>query len=245
MDRAEIASIELAGQPPAAPAAGGTPRPAIVDASPGGTQVNQGALITFDDAMPAQYVADVTYSLLFAQLAADAKHDRREAPVTWVTMWLDVLQGLGWIVERDTKPPSRELPPGTEWPALVAGLLPTTAAELCERGMTLAQAVPRTAPAMRIWARSVAGPGRAMFIPVAAREAGDPTIAALAVAWQLHDDLTKFFAWSVACLAQFRFVQLTLNESIYSELRQDVINRLGNAPASFVAQLPAGRARDA
>ncbi|MFN8097529.1 MAG: hypothetical protein U0Q21_04470 [Dermatophilaceae bacterium] len=240
MNPADIASIELGGLPPAATAASDHPEPAVV-AVGGSTQVNQGILIAYDSAMPTQPAADVTYSLLFAQLAADAQNDRRTAPDAWMSVWLDVLQGVGWIVERDNRPPGRELPLGTEWPALVTGLLPTSAAQLCAGGMAVAQKLPPTAPGMKVWGRSIAGADRAMFIPAAALATRDPTIAAVAVAWQLHQELTTFFTWSLAFLAQFRSVQMTLNETVYSRLRQDIIARLGTAPATYVVELTASR----
>ena len=90
MNPADIASIELGGLPPAATAASDHPEPAVV-AVGGSTQVNQGILIAYDSAMPTQPAADVTYSLLFAQLAADAQNDRRTAPDAWMSVWLDVL----------------------------------------------------------------------------------------------------------------------------------------------------------
>ena len=63
--------------------------------------VDAGSLVSFTDKPNAQNKADVLYSTLLAQLAANKKHDREGEPSNWYKEYINVLTNVGWVIQKD------------------------------------------------------------------------------------------------------------------------------------------------
>ncbi len=62
--------------------------------------VDAGSLITFSGGISKQDQADVKNSCLLAQLAANKKYDREKQTEQWYKFYADVLENIGWVVRK-------------------------------------------------------------------------------------------------------------------------------------------------
>jgi hypothetical protein len=74
------------------------------DAEPGDPEkeeafVNAGSVVAFAQGVSAQGRQDVLNSTLFAQRAADFRHERDEEPDEWYDVYVEVLGTIGWRVD--------------------------------------------------------------------------------------------------------------------------------------------------
>ncbi len=60
--------------------------------------VDAGVVVTFPTSTSQQRQADVLYSLLFAQLAADKEYSRQIDPLNWFSYFQYILQNIGWVL---------------------------------------------------------------------------------------------------------------------------------------------------
>jgi hypothetical protein len=61
--------------------------------------VNAGAIVSFVAGVDEEEKNDVLFSTQLAQRAASAKHDRFAATKAWYSVYVEVLEQLGWVVE--------------------------------------------------------------------------------------------------------------------------------------------------
>lgn len=61
--------------------------------------VVSGSVAAFDGSLSKEQIGDVQDSLLFAQLAANAKYNRENETNQWYNVYTDILQDLGWIIQ--------------------------------------------------------------------------------------------------------------------------------------------------
>ena len=69
-----------------------------VDDVPAG-YVDGGSLVCFVEGVPALQKQDVLNSCLLAQLAADKKHDREQETRAWYDFYRTVLGNIGWVIQ--------------------------------------------------------------------------------------------------------------------------------------------------
>src|SRR6202008_4755214 len=60
--------------------------------------VDGGSVVGFTGTLSAQQKADVLNPLLFAQLSANARHDRYRDVILWYKAYLETLLGIGWEI---------------------------------------------------------------------------------------------------------------------------------------------------
>jgi hypothetical protein len=84
--------------------------------------VDAASLVTFVDGLSGQQKEDVLNSTLYAQLAANRKHDRERDTGGWYNLYRTVLEQLGWVSRKsgaDSRVSlSRGLQPGLDTPLI-------------------------------------------------------------------------------------------------------------------------------
>lgn len=92
IDRLELAepTPELARLIPAAPR--------LVDTEKGG-YVDDGSMVSFVAGLSATHKSDVLNSTLLAQLAANKQFDREEKTEAWYDFYRTVLENVGWVIQ--------------------------------------------------------------------------------------------------------------------------------------------------
>ncbi|AHE51899.1 hypothetical protein [Sphingomonas sanxanigenens] len=215
--------------------AGARRLPAQVRKGDNSAQVNSGALITFDASIPEQALEDISNSILFCQLAADKKFDRKAAPQEWSTVFLGTLSIVGWIVQ-STSNKSETARGAVDWAALATSRMSRTAARLADEGIAACDALPPTADAILIWNDAVVGPASNFFVIAAAPSAGSSTALSLTLCgFQSAVPNTGFLAWGLQYDIDTTWLDLTLNEGLYAKVRQTIIDKLGDRPSYLVS----------
>lgn len=200
-------------------------------------QVNSGALLCFDGSVPAQALDDISNSVLFCQLAADKKFDRKTTPQDWSAYLLSVLTTVGWTMQSTSQ--TSETARGTvDWGALVTARMSRAASRLAKEGIAACDDLPATANAIRIWNAAVLSPASNLFLIAAAPPAGSSVALSLCLcSFQPAAPTTGFLAWDLQYDIGLVWLDLTLNESVYARVRQTIIDKLGDRPKYLVADV--------
>lgn len=201
-------------------------------------EVDSGALLSFDATVPDQGLADVSNSLLFAQLAADKQAQGRVNARAWLTAFQGVLSAVGWgqigvaIDNQTAKPP-------VDWKRLVLAQMPDRSVALASASIAAAAAMPASSEAMRIWNDATTMPTAALFsVGVCRALAGDPSLDLVTVGCGVNSAASAFLAWSpdysiTCCRSRWE-----LNEDVYAQVRQSIINKLGDRIHQLIAPIP-------
>lgn len=92
-----IAGLELA-EPSAAVAALAPAAPMVEDETKAG-YVDDGSLVSFVAGVSQQHKHDILNSTLLAQLAANKQYDREKETVEWYKFYREVLENVGWVIQ--------------------------------------------------------------------------------------------------------------------------------------------------
>lgn len=219
---------------------------ASIEESPAGNeaaQINEGALLVFDSALTDQSIADISNSVLFAQLAVDKQFDRVNSPGEWTKKFLDTLSVVGWAVKGFNRN-SSTFPLPVAWSELVVEHMSTSAASLAETGVRACQALPQASKAMTIWNKHALGGNKGLLLVGPAQLAGDsPSLSVTLTAFELRQNIGGFLEWNLDYLVTSSWMYLDLNEDLYSKVRQPIIDKLGDRQKHLVADVPIGASR--
>ncbi|EJC71677.1 hypothetical protein Rleg10DRAFT_0057 [Rhizobium leguminosarum bv. trifolii WSM2012] len=201
-------------------------------------QINQGALLSFDAALSKQMTEDVSNSLLFAQLAADKQFNRLTSTGNWEKTFFSVLSVVGWIVGNFTKKSLVTASP-VDWVKLVASTMPENAARLVDSSVTACQTLPETSKAITIWSSAALQKDSGLLIVLPSYIVGDsPATSVSLIEFTFERESTGFLKWNLDYNVATMSATLELNEGVYSNVRQTIIEKLGNRPKYLVANVP-------
>ena len=201
-------------------------------------QVNEGALLSFDGSVPTQSIEDVSNSILFAQLAADYKFNRKTAPADWSKTFFNTLSIVGWTNQAAVTE-SRTLSGDVDWAELVTSKMPSDVVELVKESISACDRLPADSKAVGIWNNAVSGPADSFFLIGSARCADQTLMLSLAQSsFQSEVEKSRFLAWDVRYSANLSWLKMELNEDIYKRVRQTIIDKLGERPKVLTAFVP-------
>jgi hypothetical protein len=204
----------------------------------GRAQVNDGALLSFEGSVSSQSLEDVSNSILFAQLAADHKFDRKTSPQDWSGIFSSTLSIVGWIsqsVSADTQTFGGDV----DWTAVVTSRMPLAVVGLVRKSIGACDRLPADSKAVGIWNDAVSGPADSFFLIGSARRANQVLTLSLARAsFQSAIEKPSFLAWGIRYPTALTWTALELNEDVYKRVRQTIIEKLGNRPDHLTAFVP-------
>lgn len=203
-------------------------------------QINAGALLAFDAGTSAQQRADISNSVLFAQLAADAQSDRFVEPDAWSRTCSTVLGAVGWALEHvDVRSPVR-LDPPVDWAQTVAAAFPgSPGQELAAVAMKAAGRLTAESEALSIWHDNGAQGVQGNFFVQSAWVANDDLLSgSVQVVYQLVRQADGFLSWITYFEVTTSATVMTLNEDVYKQVRSQIVAKLGDRPRYLTAPVP-------
>ncbi|WP_084581158.1 hypothetical protein [Sphingomonas azotifigens] len=201
-------------------------------------QINQGILQAFDRAVAVQAREDVTNSILFAQLAADYKIDRRQQPADWAKRFFEVLATLGWVGQSLAND-SATLRGSPDWPSLLVNRLSVDAQPLARTSLEAAMDLEPAGKAMRLWNATIAGPAGSSFLVAPTLDSkGSITVALVMASFPTDVEKPAFLGWELTYPTSFLMGTMELNETIYAQVRQTVLTKLGERVRTLIAPVP-------
>lgn len=216
------------------------PPDAGTDVTTDTAQIDAGALIALDRALSAQDKADISNSLLFAQLAANAKQNRFTAPMQWIQEYTTVLGALGWVAQLTrTSSPVRVDPP-VDWAGVVSRAFPPNAGgALAAKAFAAADRLAAGSAGLAIWTKNAATALTGNFqVQSFSAAGGDVAGGSVQVAFSLNTDASGFLTWNSYYEITTSSATMVLNEEVYAQVRQIVIDKLGDRPKTYITPVP-------
>ena len=217
---------------------------AIKDDAPAAA-ANAGSLVSFVGGLLQQNKEDVLNSTLLAQLAATKKYDRYKQTKDWYDFYINVLANVGWVVPafafRGFTPTGSSfkmndavlqilsaIATGSELAILTATMKALEENKDNQDAVVLfdSQSFPETS-------------GNFQILPVS-EDRGDIVMALSAMQFTANKHVTNFlwWKWTTTEVNIFQSAQkAVLNNIIYSKVRQEVINKLGDKAKTFIKDI--------
>ncbi len=210
-------------------------------------QVNAGSLTSFTQNLSGENKADVQNSTLFAQLASDRAFDRYRAPMDWYRNYINVLGQIGWNQPAFAFDTYTSGGSTVKLDEAVLGILAAIATgdEVAMVAATMEglKGLSDDSKQMTIWdAKSSDGNnGNFQIFPVDALPNGDVVMVLDGMQFNASTSHGRFLWWTwefTSIRIQRAANKFVLNESVYSQVRQAIIDKLGERAQQLVADIP-------
>jgi hypothetical protein len=229
--------VELVGLAGAAP-------PAVTEGDKAG-YVDAGSLISFVAGIPLQHKQDVLNSTLLAQLAANAKYNREKETKEWYAWYREVLENVGWVIGKFTFTDYESS--GVEFTAdkVILKILEAIATgndlAVVAATMEALNSLGDEDPAVKIFETSSHTANEGAFqIGAAAESDGVVVLKVGAFFFTTTQTVTRIlwfrFESGTTSFAKGDEV-INLDDQIYAQVRELVIEKLGDRAITFVKQL--------
>lgn len=211
-----------------------------------GAAVDAGSVISFVANVSGQNRSDVLNSTLLAQLAANHKYDRMEAPLNWYGFYTDVLGRVGWVLQEFG---FKKYETHEQQFTLDAVLIELFEAILTGNELLVAKA---TVDALKklsdddnrlvVFSHESHSTSMGNFQLGLCSDQGDAVaMKANAFHFTTKTDITRIL-WAKFTESNmylyFASNTMTLNKEVYEQVRAAVIKKLGDAAKEFVENLP-------
>lgn len=210
-----------------------------------GAAVSAGSLVSFVSGLTALHKSDVLNSTLLAQLAANKQYDRYTQTREWYSFYVSVLAQVGWVVPAFAY---REYSPSGASVTLDAAVLEILGAIATGNEiaiLTIAMNSLRDKSGNEnalVLFDSQSFPenlGTFQIFPVG-EDDGQLVMALAAMEFKAEKHVTRFlwFTWESYSVKIFQSAQkAVLNEDVYGQVRQAVIQKLGDRATQFIKDI--------
>ncbi|KOT80904.1 hypothetical protein ADK70_26985 [Streptomyces rimosus subsp. pseudoverticillatus] len=207
--------------------------------------VDAGSGISFVADVTGQARSDVLNSTLLAQLAANKKYDREKDPRAWYTFYREVLDNVGWDASawsfNEYQSKSSSFKADTVIFEVLISLLaedPKLAADATVKAL---KALSKDDDRATLW-ESESHRAREGNFQIAAvtqvNQAVSMTIGGFFFSVEKEVDRVLWFEFQRGQVDFWKGTQTaTLNEDVYSTVRKDVLDKLGDKATKFVRDL--------
>lgn len=207
--------------------------------------VDDGMLVSFVSELPASDQSDVLNSCLLAQLAANKKYNRESDTKNWYGFYRNVLENVGWVVQEfsfenyhasgDTFSVDQAVL------ALLASIATGNELAVVTEAMSALKALSSGDQPLSIWNSSSHSQDAGNFQIAVCNKSGGNVVMKNGAFYFTTTETTDSFLWfhySSSSMDLYQASQtMTLDEDIYSKVRQQVIDKLGDRATQFVADL--------
>ena len=209
-------------------------------------QVNGGSLTSFTEKLSGQNKADVQNSTLLAQLASDKKFDRNTQPMNWYSNYTQVLGGIGWNQPAFAFDSYTSGGTTVKMDEAVLGILAAIATgneiAMISETMEGLRGLSDDSKQMLIWdSNSNSGNnGNFQIFPVDRLDNDDVVMVLDGMQFNATSSHYRFLWWtwdSTSIQIQRAANKFVLNESVYSQVRQAIVDKLGARAEQLVADI--------
>ncbi|MBV8215814.1 MAG: hypothetical protein JOZ08_21565 [Verrucomicrobia bacterium] len=221
------------------------PKASAFAAGEEGAAVDAGSLVSFVSGLTVLHKSDVLNSTLLAQLAASKAFDRFKQTRDWYGKYCEVLAQVGWVVPTFAY---REYSPSGDSLQLSDAVLDILSAIATGDEMKIVQATltslrdkpgntgPLTLFENQSFPENV---GTFQILPVG-EDDGQLVMVLTALEFKSEKHVTRFlwFSWTRTTVKLFQSAQKSvLNEDVYKQVRQEVIDKLGDRASQYIKDL--------
>lgn len=204
--------------------------------------VDNGSLVSFLAGVDRQSQADVLNSMLLAQLAANKKFDREENTVGWYGFYHEVLENLGWVVQQFAFAKYDVAGSTATIDKVVLDLLAAVATEdgvaVAKSAIEALKALSADDNRLTLFQQSSHSAQNGNFQVANCSNTGGVlkmSLGAFYFSSTQVDTKILFFGWSTADTTIYQSGQsIILDRDVYGQVRQAVINKLGDNAKTFV-----------
>ncbi|WP_377481998.1 MAG: hypothetical protein P2A85_29580 (plasmid) [Microcoleus anatoxicus] len=209
-------------------------------------QVNAGSLTSFVENLTGQDKSDVMNSTLLAQLSANKMHDRMQAPMDWYKYYINVLENIGWNLPGFAFDTYTSGGSTVNLDKAVLGILAAIATggeiALVQATMNALQAQSADSAPMNIWNANTSGGNNGNFQIIPVANVND-NVVMMMVGMQFKARTSSggflWWTWKSTDIDIKRAAnKFELNKDVYKQVRQQIIDKLGDKAKTFVANLP-------
>ena len=210
-------------------------------------QVNAGSLTSFTGHLKGQSKSDVKNSTLFAQLASNKAKDRFSVPMEWYKNYIDVLGQIGWNQPGFAFDTYTSGGSTVKMDEAVLGILQAIATfdEIAMVAATMEglKSLGDDSKQMTIWNANAsnANNGNFQIFPVGKLPNDDVVMILDGMQFNATTSHGQFLWWSWSSTSihiQRAAAKFVLNEDVYSQVRQAIIDKLGDRASQLVADIP-------
>lgn len=241
-----IRGLRLTGKPVPTHMLGAAPEPEVPDTGEAAAVVAASA-VSFVGGVSGQARQDVLDSTLLAQLAANAEFDRVAKPMEWYTRYTSVMEMVGWVLQnngftkRETGGGSLKLD-AAAIDVLAAMLVPGQLTVLQNTLNALKSATEDSKVLTLFEGNAASGAGALFQLGVARRDNPDGPVALSIGTFHFttssHKNRFLFITWEGSEVGlEIATEAATLNERVYSVVREHVTAKLAARRPEFVANL--------
>ncbi|MTH96092.1 hypothetical protein [Roseibium sp. RKSG952] len=212
-------------------------------------QVNAGSLTSFTQRLTGQSKSDVKNSTLFAQLASDYAFDRYSKPMDWYKNYVTVLGQIGWNQPAFAFDTYTSGGSTVQLDEAVLNILSAIATgdEIAMVNATMEglRNLSDDSKQMTIWDAHASNGNNGTFqiMPVDKLDNDDVVMILTGMQFNASTSHYRFLWWSwnsTSINIQRAANRFVLNEDVYSQVRQAVIDKLGEKASQLVADIPLG-----
>lgn len=212
-------------------------------------QVNAGSLTSFTQNLSGQSKSDVKNSTLFAQLASDYAFDRYSAPMDWYKNYTKVLGQIGWNQPAFTFDTYTSGGSTVKMDEAVLNILAAIATgdeiAMVAATMESLKGLGDGSKQMTIWDASASNGNKGTFqiMPVDKLPNDDVVMVLTGMQFNAETSHSRFLWWSwnsTSIKIQRAANRFVLNEDVYAQVRQAIIDKLGEKAQQLVADIPIG-----
>ncbi|MTH96091.1 hypothetical protein [Roseibium sp. RKSG952] len=206
------------------------------------SEVNSNALLALDRSLSQQDKSDVAASFLFGQLAANAAADKFHNPELWTKKMLDTLSGIGWSVVSESKTSPSSITAPFDWSGITMNAFNKaygSASKLMAGTVEAATAQPAGSAAAQLWNTNTLDDGNGIYLLGLSEldQEGEPKLSVLTSSFSLTTGTTGILAWASQADMATQFAVLVLNLDVYSKVRKQILERLGDRIRTEIAPI--------
>ena len=208
--------------------------------------VDGGSLVSFTSKISDVHKSDVLNSTLLAQLAADHAHNRFKETEQWYNFYVDVLGKVGWVIQNvkfeEYNTSGQTFKASTAILDIIKGLVSGDELAMVQRTLSSLQSSDNE----KWWVvfdKKSSGPsqnGNFQVAPCNEDSSGQVLMSLGSYYFQasVAHDRWLWFDYSSANIHFFKSTQVsTLNEDTYSQVRKQIIDKLGDNAKQLIGDI--------
>lgn len=214
--------------------------------------VDKGSLVSFVAGITQKHRADALNSTLFAQLASDYAYNRLDPSqvMKWYEKYVEVLGNIGWAIQefnfQNYEAGGSTFSVDSAIIKIVASFLPAGEVKIVEAALTALSELSSDNPWYKVWESSShsANGGSFQVLPCSDEEGKGPLVmGCTGFSFTTTEDTTRFL-WvdyhSSDTSMHYSQQISTLDDDVYSQVRNQIVERLGAKAEQYVGTIPLG-----
>ena len=245
LDRNFIETLELADTPPSLLSLGQPLTARLGKDNEPSAAVNGGVLTSFVAGLSAEDQSDVLNSCLLAQLAASKKFNKENQAVEWYAFYASVLYQVGWTVQDYAFEKYNASGDTFTVDKAVIKLLESIAeggeVAIAQASLDALKSLSEGDRPLQIWNSSTHSANAGNFQIAPCAKSGNVVVMKNSSFYFKTSESTHGFLWFTYSSSSMELYQakqtMSLNIDVYKQVRQQVIDKLGNRAKEFIADL--------